>query len=110
MLWTVVVALYLGIVGVLQVDLSIFAVFTGWLIVVGVLRIAVGSKVAGVLSILAGLPLCVFVLCQFEWFIFPCFIIVFGGPVFGLVLFLIVEGGFRVVDWADNLMRTKTDD
>jgi hypothetical protein len=32
------------------------------------------------------------------------------GIVFGCIAFLIVECGFRVVDWADNLMRSKSDD
>jgi hypothetical protein len=32
------------------------------------------------------------------------------GFLIGCVFFLIVEGGFRVVDWADSKMRMRTDE
>jgi hypothetical protein len=120
-LWTVVVALYLSIVTVFQVDLIIFAVLTVWFVVVGMLRVAFGRKVAGIVSVVAGAAIfgwgaCVITLMyvpSLGWIeltirALPMGLVV-GGP-FGFLFFSVVECAFRFVDWADNLMRTKTDE
>jgi hypothetical protein len=121
MLWTAVVALYLGIVEVLQVDLVFFAVLTVWFVIVGTLRIAFGRRIACLVSVLAGVVLSVcgigFVLVYpgrtVDWgrsLTGALFMGLIIGSLTGFVLFAVTDWGFRFVNWADNRMRTKTDE
>jgi hypothetical protein len=76
---------------------------------------AFGRKVACILSVAAGaiLLVCVgytgIIAYSIETAIGVFVGMILFGISLGFLLFLIVEGGFRFVNWADNLMRTKTD-
>jgi len=114
LLWTAVVALVLGVAATFGEEAAIPA---GWIIVLGVVRVAFGSKVAGVLSVLAGVILsaCLaYVLTTHSRpgpdpvEAIPAGVIV--GILFGLAMFAITEYLYLAVDWADNHMQTKTDD
>jgi hypothetical protein len=116
MLWTVVVALYLSIVTVFQVDLIIFAVLTVWFLVVGLFRIGLSSKAAWASSVVAGAVLFGGGMCVdchspgVSWIELLTGALpmgMSGGALYGCMFFLIVEAAFRFVDWADNKMRSK---
>jgi hypothetical protein len=79
MLWTMVVALYLGVIVFFQVDLILVAVLTVWLVVVGTLRIAFDRRIGCLVSVMVG----VLLLGWFTWVGLLC------GIVFGLIFFLI---------------------
>jgi hypothetical protein len=125
MLWTLVVALYLSIFEVIPLHPIGFTIFTVWLIVVGVLRMAFGRKVACLFSVVAGIYVGI-LRALLGWTVAALvssgtglflpsvdranLMDAVGGALVGLVVFLLVECGFRSVDWADRLMPTKTDD
>jgi hypothetical protein len=118
-----VVAFVLGIIVVFQVDLIIFAVLTVWFVVVGILRIAFRPWVVCLLSVVAG---ALMAQVTYKWnvveaelgldtgfiegFLCTLYMGSFGGAIYGCLFFLFVEAGFRFVDWADNLMRTRSDE
>jgi hypothetical protein len=102
----------LGILAMLEIDLTGFAIWTSclvcfWLGVVAILQNLLGPKVAGVLSagtgaILGGL---------FEYSLsggrFGLGMVF--GLVFGCIAFVILQGMLCAANWADNLMETKSD-
>jgi hypothetical protein len=111
----VVVAVYLSIVGVLQVPPAYFPNLGGSFVLVGLLRIAFGPRKTHLLSVVGVAGYLWYFVCippfslDFEVIWWALYLGAAGGIVFGSVLFLIVEGGFRFVDWADNLLRTKAE-
>jgi hypothetical protein len=116
MLWTVVVASYFGIFGLLEVHPVVSAILAAWVAVVGSLRITFGGRLACILSVVAG---AVYFGCagyviaspshigSIEFFFLA--LMALGGTVIGLILFGALEGALRFVNWADNLMRTQSD-
>jgi hypothetical protein len=107
LLWMIVVALYLGIFRKLaQLDRAAFAIFTVWSVVVVILRTAFGQRAACLFSILAGPSF-----FYLSWWKYGDVTeLVLGGIGYACVFFVIAECGFRVVDWADNLMGAKKDE
>ena len=123
LLWTAVVALYLGIPSMLGVDLQerrnlmSFVSLGLWAIVVGLVRTVFNDRAAAAFSAVMGVILCAVALyLTARWsrvnpFDFPGHVIwglVWGGLI-GLNVFAFVELAFRGVDWVDNRMRTKPD-
>jgi len=114
LLWTAVVALLLGVAATFGEEAWISA---GWIIVVGIVRVAFGPKVGGVLSVAAGMILVAAFLCLVFVASEPgprigeavAVGVIFGG-LFGLAMFSITEYLYLAVNWADNLMQTRTDD
>ena len=114
MLWTVVVAIYLGIVVALQLELSVFVGATVWFVIVGILRVA-NYDVAFLASVVAGVVLYEYGLYTdidsfggwTDSFVLALLIGALGGSVLGCFLFVFVQGGFRFVDWADMLIGRK---
>ncbi|MFC1596697.1 leucine-rich repeat domain-containing protein [Planctomycetota bacterium] len=89
------------------------------LLVIAVLRAAFGPRVAGILSVGAAAILYV----SFSWLVYTtahprphpaeagAVVLIVGGAMgglVGLVMFGIVEGASRVVNWADKVLETKS--
>jgi hypothetical protein len=114
LLGTAVVAVWLGILRVLEVGPTLVALVTALFVGVGILRMALGRKVACLVSLLGvAVPAGGFAFVPFHAHIGSITLLVYSlyiGVVFGCSLFLIVELGFCFVDWADIRMRTKADE
>jgi hypothetical protein len=114
LLWTAVAALVLGWATTFRQEEA--WVIACWILTFGVVRVAFGFWVAGILSIGAGAIfggwLGYIAATRFNPNIgldlFKHYVVV--GCVSGFILFGVVELIVRVVEWADNLMRTKSDD
>ena len=113
LLWTVVLALYLGVARMLGMPPIALAVLTLWIAVVAGLRAAFGPVVAAIVSPAIGAVLG-------GWFEYTGPALDPPGPsplgpgialggLFGCVLFAAVELSCRAVNWADNVMRTRHD-
>jgi hypothetical protein len=114
MLWTVVVAILLG--ALLHSGLGTVAIVVSvcWATAVGIVRMTTNWKVAFWFSSMGAA--CLRVL---DFIVAPVtdelsvrhLSLAFGtidGFCAGLVCFLLVEGTYRGIIWADNLLRTKT--
>ena len=115
LLWTAVVAVLLGVAASLGDGAWLLACCV---LVVCVLRVAFGSKVAGILSVAAALILYVsFSLLAYMATSNPnpvlagVVVIMRGaiGGLVGLAMFGIAEGAVRGVNWADKLLETTSD-
>ncbi len=108
LLWTVVVALTLSILSPLELG-GLFPF--GWFVTVLMLRWGLGSRVAAWVSIMAGMLLFAWASCLVSASVSPSrygygeAALVGGsmGVMVGLVLFLLVDGTCRVVDWIDRI-------
>jgi hypothetical protein len=111
LLWTAVVATLLGVATTLGIEVS--SVFLSWIILVWAIRRGFGAKVAAVLSVAAWAALgLVLSSVHVHPGPGPGMLAVEGamiGGFVGLAMFGIAEGLVRAVNWADNLMRTKSD-
>jgi hypothetical protein len=114
MLWMFVVAFWFGFFGMLHPGILVISML--WLPVAGIVRIMFRPRVACILSVAAGalLFVCVgytgIIAYSIETAIGVFVDMLLFGTTIGFLLFLIVEGGFRFVDWADNKMRSTTDE
>ena len=104
LLWTAVVAIWLGVLKMLDSQPFVLVVLTLRVLIVGSVRAALSPIVAAETSVILAMMI--------KLGYVPCG---FGSlPLVGLsdafFVFAFVEVSFRVVAWADNLMRTKTDE
>ena len=117
-LWTAVVALGLGVFKMSEMPPILLAWLTPWLVLVGVLRVALGAKVAAAASAMIGVILAVSLVfvsamaigrpLAFEDYL-SCFVGVLMFGLFGLFVAGGVAYAFHAVNRLDDLMRTKTD-
>jgi hypothetical protein len=95
-----VVALWLGILTTVRFDPPLMVFLTCWLLVVGILRAAVGAIVAALVSAGAGTLLKDAGTGDLSD--------VGVGALIGLAAYLVLEVVIRVVNWLDTLMRHET--
>ena len=110
LLWTTVVALACGMLSSLgPEDVLDWTVLPTWFVTVFIVRWAFGSKWAAVVSIMAGMFLCL------GWAIYrpkPLGMVglatgsVLLGTLLGCVPFLMVEAACRTVDWIDRIRQS----
>lgn len=113
LLWTAVVAMFLGLLGMIEVALSTLLILTSWATIVGVARAIFNTEVAGLMSVAIGVVLGVwltFLVSPFSVGVFSYAVYAMMFGLFGLFVCVFVEVAFRAVDWLDNLIRTKTGD
>jgi hypothetical protein len=113
MLWTAIIALYLGIVGAIQVGPLVSTVLVVYVVFVVVIRMAFGQKLACVSSVvIAGLLFLLFFVASFGRFAawpLSCVALCVSacGAVYGFLLFAMVELTFRFVEWADKSLQKR---
>jgi hypothetical protein len=118
MLWTVVVAVFLGIFEMFGFGWIGCVLAACWLAVVGLLRGTAGGRAACLVSIVIGTVLIGW--CSYLVYVtasprppFNPVIVLFAaiwGSAYGLFVFVLTTAVCSAVNWADNLMRPKTDD
>ena len=99
LLWTAAFSLYCGAAEVVGVRPIMFAAVTGCVVLLGIVRIVFDSTAAVFVWAIAGTMLIVGWVDTF-FLVWVCV----------LVLFLVLNGMSTAVDWADNLMASKTDE
>jgi len=113
------VAVWLGILKMLEMDPVWILLLTSWLIVIGVVRVAFGVNVAIALSVAVAMILILVLSLLYlalphrypisdvqGWMVTG----LMGGAFLGLTMFGIAEGLVRAVNWVDSLMETKSDE
>ena len=104
LIWTAVVALYLGFVTSLGIPPVAIGFITSWAVVVGILRQAIGPMVAASLSVIGGGIVFAF---GEDWGAFH-----WPGPFWGCLagwfVFVLLETAFRAIEYADNFIEEKT--
>jgi hypothetical protein len=105
LLWTAVLALLLGVAQMLG---ELGAFLACGIIIVFVIRTTAGSIVA--LAFAEGLGIGAMIGHSFPITPIQMIIGCVLGSVVGLIVFCIAEVSCRAVDWADNLMASKTDE
>ena len=113
LLWTTAAALGLGILSALEWDPASRVVYPCWIAVVLILRWIFGSRVAALVSVVAGLLLFASLLgliwVAHERNPVPVEVIMISfvggilGGFIGFLLFLLVEAACRTVDWLDRI-------
>jgi len=114
LLWTAVVAIWLGVLTMLPLGPPLSTLLTLWVVVVGVVRVAIRPLAAAFTSVVMAFG--VALIHDYSGLLYyddlhPPYMFVFP-PAFGLyavVIFAFVELALRAVNWVDNLMRTKSD-
>jgi hypothetical protein len=106
MLWITTVAVSLSVLKTLRLEFSVGGVVvTLWIAVVGAVRATLGPAEAAILSLLGGATVaaCIPAMVPASELLMPVVL------TSGFIPFLVVEATWRIVNWADNLIRTKTD-
>jgi hypothetical protein len=106
LLWTAVVALWLGLVASLEVSTTHALVLSAWAAFVGIARFESGPRLAVFMSLVAALWVLVFYYFSFDDILSSMIVLV----AIGLLVFAFVEVSFRLVNWSDHRMETKKDE
>jgi hypothetical protein len=130
MLWTVVVAFYFAVVGMLPFDLWAVMILPSnlWAVIillcmlafVGLVRVVVGLRWAAIVSVASGLILGHLEFCTVMFFSFSSAVRIEAGCgmvtlvllwtlgfVFGVLVFWAIELGYQVVNQAENFRRRR---
>ena len=109
LLWTVVVALYLGLCKWVEMDLQLFLLLTSWLVVVTIARLIWNVR-AAVIATVALMSIAVTVV-NFHGIGFLALLLLLHplAVVFVVINVAIVEVAVFLVNWADDFMASKSD-
>ena len=108
LLWTVVAAIWLGFLEVWIGETSVILELSWWAGVVGIVRIALGLKMAVLTTVGIGASL-----IMFHYHYDPggsvelIYYLILTG-VFASVIFVLVEVAFHAVHWTDQIIDRKT--
>ena len=119
-LWTAIVALLLGVLKALSMGACASVSLAGYLVIVYVLRVAYGPKIACMFAVMTVVPtLCLSLvygvftghplwrLAPADTLLVMMAIGIVLGCVLGMIGFALVEIVFRTVEWIDRFIETK---